>query len=186
MAEDKRSLRALFKTLRDDLPADARGSKSQAICQRILRLSRDRGYRRFGVFWPLGSEVDLRPFVEALPTGLFYFPRVASTRPPRLLWGPPPLEPSLWGLQEPVFAQHPTPPVDLLLVPGLAFDPQGYRLGYGGGFYDALLDHLDGRVVTLAVGFEAQRIPVLPLEPMDQPVQGLVTEEGLTWFQKPC
>jgi len=68
-------------------------------------------------------------------------------------------------------------------VPGLAFDDGGFRLGYGKGFYDALIDHLDDEIITLAVGFEAQRTLRLPQSPLDQPVQGLITEAGLSWFR---
>ena len=74
------------------------------------------------------------------------------------------------------------PPADLLLVPGLAFDGEGHRLGYGRGFYDALLDRLDGRLPVLGVGFACQRVSRLPRDPQDLPVQGLVTEQGFAWF----
>lgn len=181
--EDKRALRKHWKALRDGLPPEDRARWSEQLCLRIERYARSRGFRRLGVFWPLGSEVDLRPLLKAHPDWTFYFPRVSSSHPPRLLWGSEPLEPGLWGLLEPTFAQHTTPPVDLLLVPGLAFDARGFRLGYGGGYYDALLDHLGGRIPTLAVGFEVQRSGPLPVEPLDQPVDGLCTEAGLTWFR---
>lgn len=181
--DEKRALRKHWKTLRDGLPPEDRARWSGQVCDRVARHAASRRYRRIGVFWPLGSEVDLRPLVRAHPDWTFFFPRVSSSKPPRLIWGSEPLEPGLWGLMEPAFAQHMTPPVDLLLVPGLAFDPQGYRLGYGGGYYDALLDHLEGRIPTLAVGFEAQRSLALPVEPLDQPVDGLCTEAGITWFR---
>lgn len=182
---DKRRLRNHWKAVRDGLCPEDRARWSEQICQRIEHLAHAKGFRRFGAFWPLGSEVDLRPLFRRQPNWIFLFPRISSTHPPRLLWGPEPLEPGPWGLQEPRWAQHPTPPVDVLLVPGLAFDPHGYRLGYGGGYYDALLAHLDGRIPTVAVGFEAQRSGPLPIDPLDQPVDGLCTERALIWFQTP-
>lgn len=183
--DDKRALRKHWRSLRDGLSREDRARWSERVCERVARHATSRRHRRIAVFWPLGSEVDLRPLVRAHPDWTFFFPRVSSSKPPRLIWGPEPLEPGLWGLMEPVFAQHMTPPVDLLLVPGLAFDPVGFRLGYGGGYYDALLDHLGGRIPSLAVGFEAQRSGPLPVDPLDQPVDGLCTEAGITWFRSP-
>lgn len=183
--ENKSDLRRHFKALRDGLPEAQRATHSEEVCRRISAFALSRKLRRIGAFWPLGSELDLRPLVNAHPDWTFFFPRVASSSPPRLVWGPEPLEPGLWGLMEPIHAQHFTPPVQLLLVPGLAFDERGFRLGYGKGFYDALIDHLDEDVITLAVGFEIQRTLRLPQSPLDQPVQGLITEAGLTWFRKP-
>jgi 5-formyltetrahydrofolate cyclo-ligase len=68
----------------------------------------------------------------------------------------------------------------LLLVPLLAFDAAGWRLGYGGGFYDRTLAALRARAPTLAVGFAyaAQEVPEVPREPFDQRLDAVVTEAG--------
>ena len=178
----KKELRQIFMTLRKEAPPEARASASQAICQAVHELCQSRRIKRIGAFWPYGSEIDLRPLIQGHPQWTFFFPRVASNKPPRLIWGSEPLELSTWGLMEPVLAQHFDPPVELLLVPGLAFDAKGFRLGYGGGFYDVVLSHLPPGILTLAVGFEFQRTEALPVEPQDLPVQGLLTEQGLHWF----
>jgi 5-formyltetrahydrofolate cyclo-ligase len=104
---------------------------------------------------------------------------VASTEPPRLAWGTEPLEKGQWGIMEPALAQHFLPPVQLLLVPGLAFDDDGYRMGYGRGFYDALLAKLPEGILTIGVGFESQMHLPVPVEPHDWPVQALLSETGL-------
>lgn len=180
--EEKTELRPRFRRLRESLDPAAHAEASAAIRRCLEAFCVSRRIRRIGAFWPLGSEVDLRPLFEKKKDWLWYFPRVVSTDPPRLAWGTEPLQPGLWGLQEPVLSQHFTPPVDLLLVPGLAFDEEGYRLGYGNGFYAALLDHLDDRMTILGLGFDCLRIPRLPREPRDLPVQGVMTESGLSWF----
>ncbi len=177
--ETKAEYRAHLKARRDGLPADSRAAWSKVICDQLASFCRARRITRVAAFWPFGSEIDLRPAVSAHPDWLWFFPRVASTQPPRLAWGTEPLEKGQWGLMEPALAQHFLPPVQLLLVPGLAFDENGYRLGYGRGFYDALLGKLSDDVLTLGVGFEAQmRLPV-PVEPHDWPVTGLLSERGL-------
>jgi 5-formyltetrahydrofolate cyclo-ligase len=72
----------------------------------------------------------------------------------------------------------------VLIVPLLAFDARGYRLGYGGGFYDRTLEGLRAREPVLAVGFAfaAQEVPEVPIEPTDQRLNAVVTEKGVTVF----
>ena len=177
--ETKAELRTHLKAHRDALAPEHRAAASAAIVGHLEGLCRERRVQRIGAFWPLGTEVDLREAVRSHPERLWFFPRVASTIPPRLAWGTEPLEPGPWGLQEPILAQHFLPPVDLLLVPGLAFDDEGHRLGYGRGFFDALLPRLPEEVLTVGVGFAAQMGIRVPLEPHDWPVQALLSEHGL-------
>lgn len=70
---------------------------------------------------------------------------------------------------------------EILIVPLVAFDSAGNRLGYGGGFYDRTLEMLRARRATLAIGFAyaAQQADALPLEPTDQPLDMIVTEAGV-------
>jgi 5-formyltetrahydrofolate cyclo-ligase len=180
--QSKKELREEMADLRDMISKEDHAKKSKTIAGHLSKWLLQQRIRSIGGFWPFRSEVDLRPFYEVHPDLIFLFPRVISTDPPRLAWGPEPLEPGMWGLMEPSFAQHFTPPVDLLLVPGLAFDAGGFRLGYGKGFYDALLAHLDAKVMTLGVAFDCQRIDELEVGPLDQAVQGLITESGLHGF----
>lgn len=67
---------------------------------------------------------------------------------------------------------------DVLIVPLLAFDRHGFRLGYGGGFYDRTLEGLRARKSILAIGFayESQEMDEVPIEPTDQPLDLIVTE----------
>lgn len=180
--ETKAEVRTHFKASRDALPGPDRADWSTAIADHLDHFCRSRRITRIGAFWPIGSEVDLRPAISAHPDWLWFFPRVASTDPPRLVWGTEPLEPGGWGLQEPVLAQHFLPPVQLLLVPGLAFDDAGYRMGYGRGFYDALLAKVPDDLLTMGVAFEAQLHRTVPVEPHDWPVQALLSERGLRWI----
>ncbi|MEP1518662.1 5-formyltetrahydrofolate cyclo-ligase [Ascidiaceihabitans sp.] len=70
---------------------------------------------------------------------------------------------------------------EIVIVPLVAFDAQGGRLGYGGGFYDRTLELLRGKRATLAIGFAfaAQQADSLPLEATDQPLDMIVTENGV-------
>ncbi|SHK46462.1 5-formyltetrahydrofolate cyclo-ligase [Shimia gijangensis] len=73
---------------------------------------------------------------------------------------------------------------EILIVPLVAFDARGGRLGYGGGFYDRTLERLRARRATLAIGFafDAQEADDLPLEPTDQPLDMIITETGIRSF----
>ncbi len=72
---------------------------------------------------------------------------------------------------------------NILLVPLLAFDRRGFRLGYGGGFYDRTLQRLRAaaEVVAYGVAYAAQELRAVPIEPTDQVLDGVVTEDGLIW-----
>ena len=96
---------------------------------------------------------------------------------PFRIWTPDtPLVEGKYGTQWP--ADGPDVEPHVLIVPLVAFDRTGNRLGYGGGFYDRTLAALRALRPTLAIGyaFAAQELPDLPLEPTDQPLDAIVTE----------
>lgn len=95
-------------------------------------------------------------------------------------WEPDaPMTEGLFGAQIPSDQAFFDP--EILIVPLVAFDPKGGRLGYGGGFYDRTLEGLRAKRATLAIGFAfaAQEAEALPLEPTDQPLDLIVTETGV-------
>ena len=89
------------------------------------------------------------------------------------------MEDGPFGAQIPAEGAFITP--EILIVPLVAFSRTGGRLGYGGGFYDRTLEQLRAAKPTLAIGFAyaAQELPDLPLEPTDQPLDLIVTEQGI-------
>jgi 5-formyltetrahydrofolate cyclo-ligase len=112
-----------------------------------------------------------------------------------LVTAPDQLAPGAFSLLEPapdIPAYGRPQDIPLMLLPGLAFDGNGYRLGYGGGYYDRFLERL--RLLRRAAGmtpdlpelwaasFEFQRVPRVPAEPHDMPVSRLVTEAGVYEF----
>jgi 5-formyltetrahydrofolate cyclo-ligase len=95
---------------------------------------------------------------------------------------PWPLQTGAYNIHEP----HPQSPpvdlslVDLILVPAVACDVRGYRLGYGGGYYDRMLSQSQWRnTPSLGIVFEYARLPKVPQDVWDQPMQGVCTESGL-------
>jgi len=75
---------------------------------------------------------------------------------------------------------------EIVIVPLVAWDAQGGRLGYGGGYYDRTLEGLRARGPVLAIGFafNAQQADALPLEPTDQPLDMIVTEDRIVHFPR--
>jgi 5-formyltetrahydrofolate cyclo-ligase len=85
--------------------------------------------------------------------------------------------PGVWNIPVPPETSPELLP-DVLLVPMLAFDRNGYRLGYGGGFYDRTLVKLRAikPVVAIGVAYSAQEVPEVPRAPFDQPLDWIMTE----------
>ncbi len=93
-----------------------------------------------------------------------------------------PLRTGTYGITEPNPASPLVDPnrVDLILIPCLACDINGYRLGYGGGFYDRMLSHPTwANKTTIGIVFEYARLPQVPREAWDIPLSGICTESGL-------
>ncbi|NOT70275.1 MAG: 5-formyltetrahydrofolate cyclo-ligase [Hyphomicrobium sp.] len=89
------------------------------------------------------------------------------------------MEAAAWGIAEPV-ADKPEVDPDIVLVPLLAFDARGHRLGYGGGFYDRTLARLRAKKPVIAVGvaYDEQRVDAVPVEAYDQPLEWVLTPSG--------
>lgn len=136
-------------------------------------------------YWPMGDEIDPRPLLDALAgRGVVVVLPVVTARAQPLLFrqwdAGDPLEAGLHGTVHPR-AEAPERAPDLLLVPLLAFDAQGFRLGYGGGYYDRTLAGLRARahVTTVGLAFAAQQVQAVPRDHHDQRLDMILTENGL-------
>lgn len=144
--------------------------------------------RKASVFWSMGTEIDTKPLIWSLDAmGWRVLLPVVEKRglPLRFrCWKPgEPLVSGGFGTSVPAPDAEEADP-DVLFVPLLAFDRKGYRLGYGGGFYDRTLEKLrkSGSPVTVGLAFSAQRVDTVPRGPHDQPLDWIVTEDGLEKF----
>lgn len=134
-------------------------------------------------YWPVRDEIDPRPLMRRLIERghACLLPVVAARDAPLTfrVWSPGMvLEPNAFGIPEPPEDAAEASP-EVLLVPLLAYDGAGYRLGYGGGYYDRTIARLRRRRrETLAVGlaFEAQEVEALPRTAKDQRLDWVVTE----------
>jgi len=137
-------------------------------------------------FWPIGDEFDPRPLMEALAARghRLCLPVVVGKGRPLAFraWAPgDPLDSAGFGLSVPRWDAAPAMP-SFLVVPLLAFDRRGFRLGYGAGYYDRTIEALKAsskRVVALGVGFALQEVPEVPAMAHDQRLDAVATEAYL-------
>ena len=134
-------------------------------------------------YWPIRTEIDPRPAIKALADShVVGLPIVTGDGRPLAFrrWLPgAEMEVGAFGAEIPTTREEVVP--EILIIPLAAFTDDGYRLGYGGGFYDRTLEELRARGEVTAIGFaySIQRVKSLPLEPTDQPLDIIVTEIGL-------
>lgn len=139
-------------------------------------------------YWPLEGEIDIRPTLAALdalghPVGL---PVVVAKGSPLRFRRWQPSDVMVMGSFKVLTPPEGAPDVipQVLLVPLLAFDPEGYRLGYGGGFYDRTLAKLRaaGHALAVGVAYAAQELAFVPRGPYDEPLDYVVTERAIFKF----
>ena len=139
-----------------------------------------------GGYSPLGSEISpLLAMEEARAVGaIVAFPAFHNPgKPFRFLAGDP-LSPGPFGILQPKLSAPAIEP-DLVLVPLIAVDSAGNRLGRGKGHYDRVLGRLrKGGAKLVGVGWPMQRIETIPADPWDIPLDGFASPDGLEWFRR--
>ena len=173
------------------LPSADRTAHSFEIARRVVSLEAFVRARCIALYAPMGAEVETDPIARtAHELGKrTAFPRVQ--RGDRLLeWAScafSELVPGALGTREPpVTAPNVDPSsLDLVLVPGVAFDLRCRRLGRGGGYYDATLARLPPAVLRLGLAFEVQLVDEVPAEPHDAQLDAVVTEARVVFRLPP-
>ena len=177
----KEELRKRVAALRRALPAEARAQRAALMCERLLALEEFQRARVVATYMPLRFEIAPTVATErAFALGkVVALPRVDSLTKTvtlhRYVAGDE-LEESSFMVKEPLESAAIVPPqdVDVVLVPGLAFDAHGQRLGFGQGFYDRLLLHM--RALRIGLCFDFQLLAEVPSFPHDLPVDCVVTD----------
>ena len=188
LIDDKRTLRSTMLAWRGTLSEDERRAAADELA---ANFEREQPFKRPAVvsgFWPIKDEIDIRPLMINLHDGGFQLalPVVQGRGKPLLFraWRPgDPLEQGVFGTLQPS-PQCETLEPDALIVPMLACDQEGWRLGYGGGFYDRTLVGLRDRkaVTAVGVGFNGQLVDKVPHGPDDQRLDWLLTDKRACAF----
>ena len=179
--EQKAQLRREALARRDALPVEIRKAVAEAIAARAFPLAVVPGVIVCG-FMPLKSEINPLPLMRQLTDAgaRLALPVVIGLGKPLIMrswqWGEP-LVPGVWGIRQP----PPTAPElqpDVLLVPLLAFDRRGHRIGYGAGYYDLTIAQLRAKKPIAAVGiaFAAQEVETVPRTAFDAQLDLVLTE----------
>jgi 5-formyltetrahydrofolate cyclo-ligase len=179
----KAALRKRLRALRNSIPEKARAARSQKIVERVLASAPFARAKVVALFWPMleRNEVDVRPIeTAALENGkLVAYPFLQDEAGITLrLAESSSLEERGHGFAEPSPGASEAETSDelLVIVPALAVDPSGHRIGYGKGFYDGLLARIRPPAFAIAVAYDFQVVPEVPRAPHDRPVDLVITD----------
>jgi 5-formyltetrahydrofolate cyclo-ligase len=188
LIDEKRTLRSAMLAWRAGLDEAERRAAAQGLLETLRRERPIATPAVVSGFWPMKEELDIRPLlVELSNEGCqLALPVVVGKGQPLIFraWRPgDPLEPGVFGTLHPPARREVVEP-DALIVPLLACDELGWRLGYGGGFYDRTLLGLRQRktITAVGVGFDEQFVPEVPHGPADQRLDWLLTDKRACAF----
>jgi 5-formyltetrahydrofolate cyclo-ligase len=187
-SESKRQLRERHKRARLALSDEKRTEASMRIVDALWGIEALRAASAVALFWPMvkQAEPDLRPLDAMLRERRVpvLYPVVVGTGEPlvfRRLDQVDALERHPLGFWQPEASQVVNQDFDALVVPGLAFDRSGGRLGYGGGYYDTTLRAMTTRPLVIGVAYECQMVARVPMTSHDESMDAVVTERGVHW-----
>ena len=182
LAEAKIRLRKRCRQLRAALGDETRSRASQSICERLENWMIFRQSQSVLTYMPIKGEVDLTSLLDRHPEKYWVLPRIIPEENHRMVfhaYDAGRLVRHPFGMAEPAADLPAVPPgaIQLALVPGLAFDRHGWRLGYGGGYFDRFLQKFAG--VSVGVVFGALLLDAIPHSQLDMAMQWIVTEGDL-------
>lgn len=181
IAAAKRAARAHARAARCSLDAATCDAASVALAQRLLSLAELSAARTVLVYGATPEEIDPAPTVAALRDrgAVVAMPRIEApgVLGVHLVANDDDLDTGPYGLTQPRADAERVPleRIDAVLVPGVAFDADGYRLGYGGGYYDRLLPQLRHACLTIGIAYDEQVLDKIPAEEHDVQVRFVVT-----------
>lgn len=183
MKELKAKLRKQLRQQRQSLTQETWQGKSQLLCDRLAAWSVFQAAETILGYFSFQQEPDLTPLWGKKRWG---FPRCVDGSLDWHFWRPgEALTKGEYGIWTPTASATKVKPeqVDLILVPAVACDYRGYRLGYGGGFYDRMFSQPQWQSHrAIAIVFDFAYLPQLPVESWDQRLQGVCTELRLVTY----
>ncbi|MCO1333406.1 5-formyltetrahydrofolate cyclo-ligase [Microbulbifer sp. OS29] len=188
MIENKSQLRRRIRAERRELGAYQQRLHGRAATTLLSRTPQMNRAMHIGIYWPMDGELDIRCLLQRFPKKQFYLPVLPAEPHPHLRFsrwhGGPLTFRNRYRIPEPVAGPYRAPNLlDLVLVPLVAFDPSGSRLGMGAGFYDQTFEHkqlLPGIGPQLiGAAHQLQCLDHLPTDNWDIPLDMVVTEKRI-------
>ena len=183
---EKKQMRDAVLAHRDAMLPPDRATASNSIIEKLCALPKYQHAKVILTYMGFGSEIETRPFVERILIDgkIAVLPRVDRASRSLILHAVESLsalEVSKWGIREPRANTLPVPlsTIEFALLPGVAFDRTGNRLGYGRGYYDKLLSAADPTLARVAAGFSCQIVDAVPVSSFDQKIAILITENEI-------
>ena len=181
----KNTIREKALQARNSIPPEVRAEKGNLIMERILRLPEYEQAHVIFFYASFRSEVEtLTSLCSSLTQGKRVILPVVIKKETRLalyeILSPDELSPGYMGIPEPLMNNKKEIDlniVDFIIIPGAAYDRKGSRIGYGGGYYDRLLENLNRDIPIVAPAFKEQIVEHIPTEGHDKKVTIIVTEE---------
>lgn len=180
----KKHLRKVYRDRRDNLSIEEAAAASKSLCRRLAKSTRLADVQSLAGYVALGNEIDVRPYLtDCMERGVeIFLPRVIGPGAMEFCvisdWND--LQPGAFGIDEPVGPAADAASIEAFLVPGLAFDRRGHRLGFGKGFYDRALPSQSALII--GVGHHWQLVDeALPIEAHDRGVDAVVTDRQWHW-----
>lgn len=178
----KQQQRARLRELRQQIPVEQRLLWNDAITAALTQKFPVLENQKIGFYWPFQGEYDPIPAMTFLRTcgATLALPEVIDKGEPLrfIEWWPGiPMKKDRYGILLPDNTQEIA--VDSMIIPLLGFDEQGYRLGYGSGYFDRTLAAMNPRPMTIGVAFEIQRLPTIYPQQHDIPMDYIVTEQSV-------
>lgn len=176
--ENKISLRKRFLQIRDSVPKDQLVAINSKIIQQILSLNQYKNSKTIALYTANGSEVDLkRLIINAITHKEVLIPVTNSHIEFYKFTTFEDLKPAKYGILEPVTRFHPSADPDFIIIPGIAFDNNRNRLGYGKGYYDKYLKN--SKAFRVGVCFDCQIASSIPEESHDVRMDIVITEKRI-------
>jgi 5-formyltetrahydrofolate cyclo-ligase len=171
----KRKIREQYRAVRESLSPQEVSAASAAICERLARWSALQQARTVMTYVAFRNEIDLAPLLEELPGIQWVAPRVVGRRMVLHPYDPARLVRHRYGMLEPSADAPVVDPATLgmVLVPGVAYDRRGGRMGFGGGFYDGFLPTT--AALRIGITYDACLVDQLPCDEHDQPMDWIIT-----------
>jgi 5-formyltetrahydrofolate cyclo-ligase len=187
---DKGTLRRRQVAARTAMPDSIRNESGRLIRDHVLEMPQVTSAGTIAAYYSVGTEPDTRGLIFALWKRGSYVVLPVLLPDGDLDWasyeGPGSLAPGPRGVLQPVEPVRGTGTVaraDVVLVPALAVDVRGRRLGRGGGSYDRALARVGPQVPTIALLYDSELLPSVPAEEHDQAVRAVARpEQGITWL----